>query len=269
MEGAQIRIGVFDSGLGGLTVVRALRHALPAARIEYLADTRHAPYGEKTHEQIRDFSLEIARYFVEERGVDALVVACNTATSAAIADLRRAFSDLPVVGTEPGIKPAFESSRSHAVGILATPATLAGDKYQALADRLYNGTHVTLYEQACPGLVEQIEANRIAHKETRRMLEGWLAPMRDAGVDTIVLGCTHYPLAADAIRDVMGYPVTLIETGEAIARRLRSLLPDHPANGAPELTLCATGSLDEGIVRRIVGDYDAFETHCTFQEMSP
>ncbi len=247
------RVGVFDSGLGGLTVVKALLKALPDTEIFYIADTFHAPYGEKSHEEIRRFSLEIARYFIEYHDIDALVIACNTATSAAIAMLREHFPDLPIIGTEPGIKPALSLTRTHKVGILATPATLAGDKYQELTDRLYHGTEVTLYEQACPGLVEQIEAGRTDTPETGAMLEMWLAPMREAGVDTIVLGCTHYPLAADAIEATMGYPVTLIETGEAIARRLRSLVEFPLTGGEATLKVFATGEIDEEAVGKIIG----------------
>ncbi len=248
------KIGVFDSGLGGLTVVRSIRERLPGAEILYLADTAHAPYGEKSHEEIRCYSLEIARFFLEEQGTDALVVACNTATSAAIAALRERYGDLPIVGTEPGIKPALNTTRTGKIGVMATPATLAGEKYQALVDRLCGTQEVELFERACPGLVERIEAGRADAPETRAMLEEWLAPMRRAGVDTIVLGCTHYPLAAEAIGQVMEAPVTLIETGEAIARRLATLLGEQPAEEPGNIRIFATGPIDEGAVERIVGE---------------
>ncbi len=246
------RIGVFDSGLGGLTVVRALQAHLDGIEIIYVADTAHAPYGEKSTDQIRHYSDAITRYLIDTHRIDALVVACNTATSAAIAHLRDTFADLVIVGTEPGIKPAMQRTHSGKVGILATPATLRGDKYQALADRLYNGTDLELFEQACPGLVEQIEAGRIDTPRTEAMLERWLAPMREAGVDTIVLGCTHYPLAAKAIERVMGRLVELIETGEAIAQRLKSLIDFSPRGGAQTLELYATGTIDERAVKQIL-----------------
>jgi len=252
------RIGVFDSGLGGLTVVRALREHLPGVEIVYVADTAHAPYGEKTHAQIRRYSDAITRYLIDAHRIDALVVACNTATSAAIDHLRDTFSDLVIVGTEPGIKPALHTTRTRKVGILATPATLAGDKYQELADHLYGGSDVTLFEQACPGLVEQIEAGQTDTPRTAAMLETWLSPMREAGVDTIVLGCTHYPLASEAIRRVMGYPVELIETGAAIAQRLRSLLPKtlRSPSDPTALHLFATGPLDRYAARHILDTPD-------------
>jgi len=263
-----MKVGVFDSGLGGLTVVRSLLRILSDTSLIYLADTLHAPYGEKSHEQIRDFSLDIARYFVEQHRIDALVVACNTATSAAIATLRAHFPDLVIVGTEPGIKPALNTTRSGKVGILATPATLAGDKYQELADRLYNGSDVTLYEQACPGLVEQIEGGELHSPKTRTMLEGWLKPMRDAGVDTIVLGCTHYPVAADQIREVMGQEVTLIETGDAIAHRLAGLLGISEGGGDNRLTVLTTGPLDRAAAERIVGAPFVLESIGLFGSLS-
>jgi glutamate racemase len=251
----QKRIGVFDSGLGGLTVVRALMEQMPGIEIIYIADTANAPYGEKSHTQIRSLSENITNYLVQNHDIDALVVACNTATSAAIAHLRHLHPNLPIVGTEPGIKPALSTTITHEVGILATPATLAGDKYQELADKLYNGTDVTLYEQACPGLVEQIESGNAGSKETRKMLEKWLSPMREAGVDTIVLGCTHYPLAADVIADVMGTDITLIETGEAIAKRLKTLLDISHTKNKSSLEMYSTGEIDSSIVSKILGQH--------------
>jgi len=257
MKGRNIstkRIGVFDSGLGGLTVVRDIRRRFPGVNIIYIADSAHAPYGEKNPEEIRHYSETLTRYLIEAYHIDGLVVACNTATSAAIAHLRAVFPDRAIVGTEPGIKPALSRTQTNKVGILATPATLAGDKYQELADRLYNGTEVTLYEQACPGLVEQIEAGHIDTPETVAMLEGWLSPMREAGVDTIVLGCTHYPLVGETIQKVMGSPVTLIETGDAIAQRLGDLLSIPASSEQGELVVLSTGWLDHTAVRRILGD---------------
>ncbi len=251
----KIRIGVFDSGLGGLTVVKALLRALPGGEILYIADTLHAPYGEKSHDEIRHFSFKITQYLIDHHQINALVIACNTATSAAITPLRKRFPTLPIIGTEPGIKPALSLTKTHRVGILATPATLSGDKYQDLANHLYNGTDVTLYEQACPGLVEQIESGKIDTPKTSIMLEQWLSPMRKAGVDTLVLGCTHYPLAAEAIRQTMGYPVTLIETGEAIAKRLRSLIHFSLTRTEVTLSVFYTGTINHEAVAQIVGDH--------------
>ncbi len=252
MRREELRVGVFDSGLGGLTVVKALLEHIPGIDIVYIADTANAPYGEKSHEQIRIFSEKIADYLILHHGIDALVVACNTATSAAISYLRQLYPNLPIVGTEPGIKPAMNTTKSHKVGILATPATLAGDKYQELADKLYKGTDITLYEQACPGLVEQIESGEVDSPRTRNMLEEWLVPMKKAGVDTIVLGCTHYPLATHVIEEIMDNQVELIETGGAIARRLRDLLGDVGVDGDSTIKILATGDIDSSITSKIL-----------------
>ncbi len=253
-RGQKLRIGVFDSGLGGLTVVKSMLRLLSDVEIFYIADTAHAPYGEKTPSQILQYSLDITQTFLDTYQIDALVIACNTATSAAITQLRRQFPELVIVGTEPGIKPAMQVTQSGKVGILATPATLKGEKYQELADSLYSGTEIELFEQACPGLVEQIEAGEVDSPETRQMLEEWLSPMREAGVDTIVLGCTHYPLAAEVIREVMGRSIHLIETGDAITQRLQSLLGISQTEKGSLLTFHATGEINRQIVDQMMGE---------------
>ena len=250
-----MKIGVFDSGLGGLTVVKALTDMIKGADFFYIADTAHAPYGEKTPEEILQFSLDITRYFIDHFDIDALVIACNTATSAAISVLRDKYPELIIVGTEPGVKPAIETTRTGKVGVLATPATLKGEKYQHLVDIHAKEKNVQLYEQACPGLVEQIEAGRSEHPDTHAMLEEWLYPMRDAKVDTIVLGCTHYPLVGKLIENIMEHELTLIHTGEAIARRLLSLskTKGHDNHGSFELRLYTTGTIDRSIVSLLLG----------------
>ncbi len=247
-----MRIGVFDSGLGGLTVLGSIMKRLGGVDIIYLADTIHAPYGEKSHEAIRRYALGITDFLIRYEHIDALVIACNTATSAAVSTLRERFKTLPIVGTEPGIKPAIKRSKSGRIGILATPATIEGDKYRALAKRLRQEYDVEIREQACPGLVECIERGELESRECRRMLKSWLDPMREAGVDTIVLGCTHYPLAASAIRELMGRDVTLIETSEAIARRLESLLGTSDKDRKSTLKLYATGAIDQEAVAQIL-----------------
>ena len=250
------RVGVFDSGLGGLTVVQSLLKELKNAEIFYIADTLHAPYGTKTKAQILQFSLDIAEYFLKHHDIDALIVACNTATSAAIEALREKYPALIIIGTEPGIKPAIEMSVSGKIGVLATPATLEGEKYQQLANRLSSQKSVTLFEQECPGLVEQIEQGETHTTKTMEMLEGWLSPMRKEGVDTIVLGCTHYPLVADAIREVMyNTSLCLVETSGAISRRVIELGEKcgHKNKGEdPSLVLYATGEINTLFVQTIL-----------------
>ena len=160
-----LKIGVFDSGLGGLTVVQALASVICGAELYYVADTKYAPYGEKSKEQILQYSLDITNYFIKNHQIDALVIACNTATSAAIATLRETFLQLIIVGTEPALKPAIEQTKTGKVGVLATPATLKGDKYQDLVEKLSTQKELTLFEQASPGLVEHIEHGTLESQE--------------------------------------------------------------------------------------------------------
>lgn len=249
-------IGVFDSGLGGLTIVATMRSQLPGANIIYIADTANAPYGEKTKEQILNYSIRITDYLVEHYNIDALVVACNTATSAAIIELRERYSNLIIVGTEPGLKPAISHSATKKVGVLATPATLEGEKYKALVAMLSNHYHVEVFEQPCPGLVQQIESGETTSDKTLSMLETWLSPMRDQNVDTIVLGCTHYPLVKESIQKVMRRPITFIDSAEGVTKRLIHLLSEkgHEFHGKTSLHLFATGPIDTTMVETILGE---------------
>ena len=249
-----LRVGVFDSGLGGLTVVQALGRVIQGAELFYIADTKHAPYGEKTKEQILQYSLDITNYFIQNHQIDALVVACNTATSAAIGTLRETYPDLIIVGTEPALKPAIEQTKTGKVGVLATPATLKGDKYQDLVEKLSSQKEVVLLEQACPGLVEHIEHGTLESKESIALLEKWLLPMKKAGVDTIVLGCTHYPLASSVIKKIMTDDVVLLDSSKAIAQRLSTLLTQigHQNRGELQLKIYRTGTIDEKFVTHLV-----------------
>ena len=260
-----MRVGVFDSGLGGLTVVRAIQKVFKGAELFYIADTAYAPYGEKTVEQILERCDTITQYLLETHAIEALIVACNTATSAAIKHLREKFPFLIVIGTEPGIKPAILNTKTAQVGVLATPATLKGDKYQLLVNELANIKHVTLYEQACIGLVEQIEKGEINTPKTFCMLESWLKPMKDNGVDTIVLGCTHYPLVDDVIKKIMGETITLIETGDAIAKRLILLSQEkgHKNEGKLEIRVCHTGEINIPMIETILDNKNTEIRKCT------
>lgn len=249
-------IGVFDSGLGGLTIVATMRSLLRGAQIIYIADTANAPYGEKTKDQILDYSIRITDYLVEHHRIDALVVACNTATSAAITELREKYPNLIIVGTEPGLKPAISHSVTKKVGVLATPATLEGEKYKALVAMLSNHYHVEVFEQPCPGLVQQIEAGKTDTQETLSMLEGWLSPMRSVNVDTIVLGCTHYPLVKESIAKVMGHPIIFVDSAEGVTKRLLFLLEQkgHINRGSISLEILATGNIQSEMIERILGE---------------
>lgn len=252
-----MKVGVFDSGLGGLTVVSAIKDVFYGAEIFYIADTAHAPYGVKTHEQILQRCIELTNYFIKEHKIEVLIVACNTATSAAIKHLREEFPFLIVIGTEPGVKPAINSSITSCVGVLATPATLKGDKYQLLVDELSRNKEVIVLEQACPGLVEQIEKGEVSNETTVDMLKEWLKPMVESKVDTIVLGCTHYPLVSNAIKSIMGEEIKLIETGPAIANRLLDLSVKigHENEGLLQISIYHTGQLNINMVDMIFKDY--------------
>jgi glutamate racemase len=249
-----LKIGVFDSGLGGLTVVDAIVQTFSGAKIYYIADTKEAPYGAKSKEQIKKHSIDIVNHLVDNHNIDALIVACNTATSAAISELRECFSDLILIGTEPGVKPAILLSKSSKVGVLATEATLKGQKYQELADRLSNYHSVKLYEQACPGLVEQIELGKVDDEKTSDMLTKWLTPMSENGVDTIVLGCTHYPLVSNLIKKIMGEDTILIETGYAISNRLKELSKDRQLldDKDMEVLVYSTGDINKQMIDMIL-----------------
>ena len=249
-----LKIGVFDSGLGGLTVVKALSEVIQNAQIFYVADTKHAPYGEKTPKQILQYSLNITQYLLDTHQIDILILACNTATSAAIKTLRERYPSLIIIGTEPGIKPAMEHTLTGKIGILATPATLRGDKYQSLANALANEKNVELFEQACPGLVEQIEKGEISTEETKILLEQWVLPMKENDVDTIVLGCTHYPLVGETISEIMLCDVKLIDTGSAIARRVLDLALQrgHENQGKCEIHLESTGKIHTKVISTIL-----------------
>ncbi|RXJ87766.1 glutamate racemase [Arcobacter sp. CECT 8985] len=252
-----MKIGVFDSGLGGLTVVKAISEKFKGADIFYIADTQYAPYGDKTQNEIKQRCVQITEFLINKHNIEALIVACNTATSAAIKYLRQTYKELIVIGTEPGIKPALSLTKSSHVAVLATKATLKGEKYQQLVKQLSEGKNITLYEKACVGLVEQIEKGEINSEQTYNMLNNWLLPMKKNGVDTIVLGCTHYPLVSEIIKDIMGNEINLIETGEAIANRLiyLSSLKGHNDIKPLKISICHTGDINKNMINKIFKNY--------------
>ncbi len=224
-------VGVFDSGVGGLSVLRELRELLPSEDFVYVADSAHCPYGGRPHAEIRDRALAIGRLLVGQ-GCKALVVACNTASVAAL-DTLRGCLDVPVVGMEPAVKPAAAATRSGVVGVLATGATLAGERFASLAERYAEG--ITLLTQACPGLVEQVEAGDLAGPRTVDLLRRYVRPLQERGADTIVLGCTHYPFLRSTLGTIVGPRVTLVDTGAAVARQTRRVLLSHGLDRVDEM----------------------------------
>ncbi len=217
-------IGVFDSGVGGLSVLRALRARLPRETYLYVADQAHVPYGPRPLLEVRRFAEGITRYLLGQ-GADLIVVACNTASAAALHYLRQTFSSVPFVGMEPAVKPAAEQTRSGVVGVLATPATFQGKLYASVVERFAHD--VVVLQDTCPGLVEQIEAGALKAPETRRILERALHPMLAQGIDTVVLGCTHYPFVMPLIAEIAGPGVRVIDPAPAIARQTERLLVRH------------------------------------------
>ena len=226
-------VGVFDSGLGGLSVLRHLPAALPGVPLVYFADTARAPYGQRTAADIAAFSEEIAGVLVDDYGCGALVVACNTATAAAIEVLRKRYPALPVIGMEPAVKPAARATRTGVVGVMATAGTIGSEKYAELLGR--HGRDVRVVADPCEGLVELIEAGERDGAELVGRLGEIILPMRGAGADVIVLGCTHFPLVAPAIAAVAGAAVTLVDPAPAVVRQVvrRVPLPPAPAGAAP------------------------------------
>jgi glutamate racemase len=213
-------IGFFDSGVGGLTILRAVRRTLPCEHFVYVADAAYVPYGQKTLPQIRVRALAIGAFLVRQRA-KAIVVACNTATAAAIDVLRESVT-VPVVGVEPAVKPAAAATCTGVVGVLATPATLASERFRSLVERFAGGTRIV--EQPCAGLAEHIERGDLDGQHTERLVRGFVEPLLIEGVDVIVLGCTHYPLVAHIVQRVAGPAVAVIENGTAVAKEVAKQL---------------------------------------------
>lgn len=240
-------IGVFDSGVGGLTVLKAIREAAADAPLSYFADSAHAPYGERDAAFIIERSLCVAEHLVAA-GAIVLVVACNTATAHAVQALRARWPDLPIVGIEPGIKPAVAASRNGRVGVLATPATLASGRYAALLVAHAGSTQV--FSQACPGLADLIETGVLEGEDLRELVARCCAPLRAADVDTVLLGCTHYPLIQPLLQDALGPQVRLLNIESAVAKRAAELWKRACAVGyVPDtrpaaIKLCTSGRAD-------------------------
>ena len=217
-------VGVLDSGVGGLSVLGEIRRLLPNESLLYVADCGHIPYGEKTPDYIRQRCAIIADFLLGQ-GAKALVVACNTATVAAAADLRRDFPHWPIVAMEPAVKPAAAATRSGIVGVLATTGTLQSAKFAALLDRF--AADVRVITQPCPGLVELIETGDLHSPALRQLLQHYVEPLLAAGCDTLILGCTHYPFLKPLLEQMIPAHISLIDTGAAVARQLQRLLAER------------------------------------------
>lgn len=245
-------VGIFDSGLGGMSVMRAVRALLPGLDLVYVADTAYAPYGDRSPESIVERTLHIGGW-LERSGATALTVACNTATAMAVSELRNA-SRLPVVAIEPAIKPAVALSRSGVIGLLATSRTVRSERVARLC-ALHGGTARILL-QPCPGLAERVDAADLDGAVTRSLVRQYVEPLLEQGADTLVLGCTHYPFLAERIREVAGEDVVLLDPAEAVARELARRMGLEPGaavrrNGVVRFLVSGNADESRAVIRQL------------------
>ncbi len=251
-------VGVFDSGVGGLSVLRDLRAALPAEELLYFADQLHCPYGERDPAEIEALTLSALRW-LEARGCKLVVIACNTACAFSLTSVRAQLADdLPVVGLVPALKPAAQQSRSRVVGVLATPVTLEGSLLREVIDRHAVPAGVSVHGVWHRDLVPLVEAGEADSPRAEELLREVLGPLRDAGADTLVLGCTHYPFLAGAIRRAFGNAFALLDSGPGVARRVRALLSDRGElreEGSGGVRVVTSGDPDRArrVVRQLLG----------------
>ena len=260
-----VPVGIFDSGVGGLSVLRAVREFMPEQDILYLADQAHVPYGPRPLIQVREFAEGITRFLLD-RGARLIVVACNAASAASLHYLRNTFPGVPFVGMEPAVKPAAEQTRSGVVGVLATPATFQGALYASVLERF--ARDVTVLQDTCPGLVAEVESGNLEGDAIREILTNALSPMLQAGIDTVVLGCTHYPFVIPLIQEIAGPGVRVIDPAPAIARQTRRLLSQNGwgLNGTGSIQCFTTGPVESMklLVKQLLGD-DLPVEHATWE----
>lgn len=249
-------IGIFDSGLGGLSVWREIAAMMPAEDVIYIADSAYVPYGTRPPEEIRARSSAVAQFLIE-RGVKLVVVACNTASAIAIDDLRAEFPQTTFVGLEPAVKPAVGMSMTGRIGVLATPRTVSGDRLRVLIEHWADGVKVNTI--AGNGMVELVEAGILDGPQVDTVIAPILDPLLEQQCDVLVLGCTHYPFLRAAIDAWVGPGVRVIDSGQAIARRTMNLLQDqhilHDRGRAGDISLTTTGDADDArrVVKLLVG----------------
>ncbi|GAB4581256.1 MAG: glutamate racemase [Anaerolineales bacterium] len=236
-------IGLFDSGVGGLSVLREIRKQLPHESLIYFADQAHVPYGARPLEEVRAFSEAITRWLLAQ-GAKLIVIPCNTASAAALRYLRQQYPAVPFVGMEPAVKPAAEQTQTGVVGVLATPVTFQGELYASVVERFAQG--VKVLQHTCPGLVNEIERGAVGGNGARHILEDALHPMLEQGVDTVVMGCTHYPFVIPLIQEITGPNVRVIDPSPAVARQVGRLLRTEIGDwrveiGEPTVRFVTTG----------------------------
>jgi glutamate racemase len=253
-------IGVLDSGIGGLSVLRHIKAEMPNEHLLYLADQAHVPYGSRSHDEIGRYLTGITRLFLDLQA-KLIVIACNTASAVALDTVRQTFPDLPIVGMEPAIKPAAAQTRSRKIGVLATPGTFRSRRYVSLVTRY--GRDIEVFEDPCMGLVELIEAGEFSAPATEQLLRQILEPMLQSGVDTLVLGCTHYPfvlpLLQSITQSISDESISIIDPAPAVARQTKNVLQHHqigaPVNQEGSLCCYTTGNLSnlQSLCSRLLG----------------
>jgi len=235
-------IGIFDSGLGGLSVLKEVRQQLPHESIIYVADQGRLPYGPRPAEQICQFAGQITQFLLSHNS-KIIVVACNTASAAALRHLRATFPGVPFVGMEPAIKPAAEQTQSRVVGVIGTQSTVQSEVFASVVERFAGG--VTVIPRACPGLVTQVEAGEFDTPATEALLHTYLDPMLADGIDSLVLGCTHFAFLKPAIQRIVGPAVNIIDPAPAVARQVGRLTsPNNVRQSNPVVSAYTTGLAD-------------------------
>jgi glutamate racemase len=249
-------IGVFDSGVGGLTVLRELRLRLPQEDFLYVADQAHVPYGPRALSQVRRFGFGIASFLLD-RGAKLIVIACNAISAAALQPLRDAHPNTPFVGMEPAVKPAVQETRRGVIGVIATEATFQGELFSSVVSRFGRG--VKIITRTLPGLVERIEAGETEGPGLEAMLRGRLQPLLDEGIDELVLGCTHYPFVTRALQNVFGPEVRIVDPSPAVARQTEQILAERKlqAGSGPGAVIAFTSGDPESFsqfIRKALGE---------------
>ncbi|MBI3232655.1 MAG: glutamate racemase [Bacteroidetes bacterium] len=214
-------IGIFDSGIGGLSVLKEIKSILPNENLIYFADSIHLPYGDREIAEIYKFSDAIIR-FLMDLNCKTIVIACNTASAAALHPLREKYPQFLFVGMEPAVKPAAEYTKTGKVGVIATVATFQGQLFKSVMERFAKDVEVLV--QPCPGLVQQIELGKLETMDTESMLRKWIEPMIEKGIDSLVLGCTHYPFVKPLIKKIVGSHIEIIDPAPAVARQVKRIL---------------------------------------------
>jgi glutamate racemase len=249
---SEFPVGVFDSGVGGLSVLREIHQLLPHEDLLYVADSAYAPYGDKPKEFILERSTAIIEFFLSHK-VKAIVVACNTATAAAVKELRHIYH-LPMVAMEPAVKPACEQTHTGVIGVLATSRTINSNNFQILFARF--AEQAKIIPQPCPGLVDQVELGELKSAQTRTLVNQFVQPLLEQQADVLVLGCTHYPFLKTIIQEIAGPNVKVIDSGGAIARRLQSLLQHHGllSEAKPSESVQFYSSAEAGTADRVISE---------------